>query len=140
MIVLDTNVISELMRPAPRPEVVMWVDRQAASTLYLTALTLAEIRYGIAALPSGRRRMALEAAFEDGIRPLFAGRVLDFDEPASLEYAALRAAAPGSGKAIGDIDALIAAIARTHRFMVATRDTAAFDAAGVSVLNPFEAA
>lgn len=137
MIILDTNVISELMRPSLEAAVVAWVDQQAASTLFLTALTLAEIRYGIAALPAGKRRRSLETAFEDGIRPLFAGRVLDVDEPASREYAALKAAARDAGRSIGDVDASIASIARAHRFMVATRDTAAFEAAGVRVVDPF---
>ena len=139
MIVLDTNVLSELMRANPQPAVLAWVDQQAASTLYLTSLNLAEIRYGLAALPRGKRRTILSAAFEDGIRPMFGHRVLDFDEAASKEYARLRAVARTKGKAIGDTDALIAAIARAHRFSVATRDVAPFEAAGLRVVNPFEA-
>ena len=78
MIVLDTNVVSELMRSAPSQSVIDWVDRQADITLYLTSLTLAEIRYGIASLPAGRRRSDLSDAFEHRIRPLFADRVLSF--------------------------------------------------------------
>lgn len=140
MIVLDTNVVSELMRPNPSAAVVAWVDRQAQSTLFLTTLSLAEIRYGIAALPAGSRRVGLDQVFEDQIRPLFDDRVLDFDERASREFAHLRADARARGAAIADVDALIAAVARVHQFDVATRDTAAFEAAGLRVINPFEAA
>lgn len=78
------------MRADPRPRVLQGVDQQAASTLYLTSLNLAEIRYGLAALPRGKRRTTLIATFEDGIRPMFGDRVLDFDEPAPKEYAAHR--------------------------------------------------
>lgn len=137
MIVLDTNVISELMRAQPSPSVVSWVDRQLDSTLYLTVLTLAEIRFGIAALPKGRRRTALTRAFEDGIRPLFADRILNFDEQASIEYAELRANAHRRGVALSDVDALIGAIVRTHRCQIATRDEGPFKAAGLHVINPF---
>ena len=137
MIVLDTNVISELMRAQPSPSVVSWVDRQLDSTLYLTVLTLAEIRFGIAALPKGRRRTALTRAFEDGIRPLFSDRILDFDEQASIEYAELRANARRRGVALSDADALIGAIVRTHRCKIATRDEGPFKAAGLHVINPF---
>lgn len=139
MIVLDTNVLSELMRPEPSATVVSWVDRQAEATLYLTSITLAEIRFGIAALPRGRRRKELGAAFEEGIRPLFGGRILAFDEAASVEYASLRADARARGQGIGDVDALIAATVRAHRFAVATRDVAPFQVAGVRVVNPFAA-
>ncbi|KYH45214.1 type II toxin-antitoxin system VapC family toxin [Branchiibius sp. NY16-3462-2] len=140
MIALDTNVISELMRREPDVRVVSWVDQQASATLFLTSLTLAEIRFGIAALPAGRRRTTLSTTFEDEIRPLFADRVLDFDEAASREYAALQANARKKGLAIGDADALIAATVRAHRFFIATPDEAPFEAAGVRVINPFAAA
>ena len=139
MIILDTNVLSELMRAAPEPTVVEWVDRQMRPTLFLTSLNLAEIRFGIAALPQGRRRSNLHEVFEESIRPLFGDRVLDFDEAASHEYAALRATARTAGQAIGDPDALIAAIARAHRFLVATRDTTPFEAAGAQVVDPWSA-
>lgn len=137
MIVLDTNVVSELMRLQPDPQVVSWVDKQAETTLYLTALTLAEIRFGIAALPAGSRRTTLRSVFEDAIRPLFADRVLSFDEAASREYAELRATARIRGRAIGDADALIAAVTRAHRFQIASRDTAPFTVADLEVINPF---
>lgn len=137
MIILDTNVVSELMRSSPHPGVVGWVDRQHDVTLFLTTITLGEIRFGIAALPPGRRRDALRETFEASILPMFGGRVLSFDEPASAAYAEIRADARERGRAIGDVDAMIAAIAREHRFAVATRDVAPFEAAGVSVIDPF---
>lgn len=137
MIILDTNVVSELMRARPEPAVVAWADRQAASTLYLTTLTLAEIRFGVAALPRGRRHTKLGAAFEDGIRPMFAGRVLDFDESASIAYAELRADARRRGVALGNVDAFIAAIAHSRGFIVATRDTSPFEGVGLRVIDPF---
>lgn len=138
MIILDTNVLSELMRANPEPRVVEWVDRQSELTLFITTITLAEIRYGIAALPRGKRRTALRTTFDEGIRPMFGTRVLDFDEDASIRYAELRSSMRAAGSAIGDVDAFIAAIARAHRFEVATRDVAPFAAAGVHVVNPFD--
>lgn len=138
MIILDTNVVSELMRARPDPIVVAWADRQAESSLFLTAISLAEIRFGIAALPRGRRRDTLSTAFENGIRPLFGNRILAFDEPASIAYAEIRAEAREDGLAIANVDAMIASIARVHRYDVATRDVAPFEVAGVRVTNPFE--
>lgn len=137
MIILDTNVVSELMRPRPLPGVVAWLDRQVGATLHLTTITLAEIRFGIAALPAGQRRDALGEAFEHRIRPLFGTRVLDFDEPASSAYAEIRADVRERGIAISDVDAMIAAIALANRFSVATRDVAPFEAAGIRVIDPF---
>ncbi|RNI22855.1 type II toxin-antitoxin system VapC family toxin [Flexivirga caeni] len=137
MIILDTNVVSELMRAHPQQCVIDWTDRQAPETLYLTTLNLAEIRFGIAALPRGARRTRLAAAFENGIRPLFGDRILGFDQPASIAYASLRADARTRGLAVGDADTLIAAIALAHRFAVATRDVAPFEATGLQVIDPF---
>ena len=138
MIVLDTNVVSELMGAAPEPRVIHWADSQVSTTLYLTSLTLAEIRFGIAKLPQGRRRDELDHAFEQRIRPQFGDRVLDFDEAASRHYAALRADARATGIAISGPDALIAATARVRKFQVATRDVAPFVGAGLSVINPWD--
>lgn len=138
MIILDTNVLSEPLRAAPSAHVAMWLDAQAIETLFLTAVSLAEIRYGIRALPDGRKRDTLHERFEDEVMPLFAGRILGFDERATAYYATLRARARTNGKAVGDFDALIAAIAARHDLIVATRDTAPFVAARVAVINPFE--
>lgn len=138
MIILDTNVVSEPLRPSPDQAVVAWLDAQMAETLFLTSITLAEVRYGIAALPSGQRRTSLGERLEGEVLPLFAGRILSFDEPATREYATIRAQTRAAGLAIGDFDALIASIATAHRFGVATRDVAPFEAAGIAtVINPF---
>jgi toxin FitB len=138
VIILDTNVISEPLRPKPSADVVAWLDAQAVETLYLTAISLAEVRYGIACLPEGARRQTLHDRFEGEFLPVFRGRTLPFDESATTAYAALRARARGQGQAIGDFDALIASIASVTGFTVATRDTAPFEAAGVAVVNPFD--
>jgi toxin FitB len=138
VIILDTNVISEPLRPKPSADVVAWLDAQVVETLYLTTISLAEVRYGIACLPDGARRWTLEKRFEGEVVPLFHGRTLTFDEPASTAYAALRAQARRQGRAIGDLDALIASIATATGFTVATRDTAPFEAVGIAVVNPFE--
>jgi predicted nucleic acid-binding protein len=140
VIILGTSVISEPLRPEPAAGVVAWLDAQAVETLYLTTISLAEVRYGIACLPDGRRRQRLHDRFEGEFVPLFQERTLTFDEPATTAYAALRAQARARGLAIGDFDALIASIARATGFTVATRDTAPFEAAGVTVINPFNAA
>jgi predicted nucleic acid-binding protein len=137
MIILDTNVISEPLRPRPNKGVVGWLDAQSAETVYLTTITVAEIRFGIASLPKGRRKQRLHDRFEGEFLRAFAGRTLVFDEPATSAYAALRARARHEGRSIGDFDALIASIAAVHGFIVATRDTAPFEAVGVSVVNPF---
>jgi predicted nucleic acid-binding protein len=138
VIILDTNVLSEPLRPAPDPRVIAWLDNQVVDTLYLTTITVAEMRFGIAALDAGRRRRTLAARFEDEVMPLFAGRVLPFDEPATRSYAVLRAAARASGQALGDFDAVVASIALAQAFGVATRDVAPFEVAGVTpLINPF---
>ncbi len=139
MIILDTNIISETMRPEPNQTVVTWLDRQHPHTLFLTTITVGEIRAGIACLPAGRRRERLSELFETEILRAFSGRILDFDEPASTSFARIRASMRAAGKSIGDFDALIASIADAHGFTVATRDVAPFTYAGIPVINPFEA-
>lgn len=138
MILLDTNVVSEPIGSRPDPRVVAWLDAQEPRTLYLTTITVAEIRFGIAVLPHGRRRDTLEERFETDIMPIFEGRILSFDEPATRSYAALRSSVRRRGRAIGDFDAVIAAIAQSRGYSVATRDSAPFEAAQVPVINPFE--
>jgi len=137
MILLDTNVISEPLRAMPDANVLAWIDAQIVETLYLCTISLAELRFGIAALPEGKRRNALHANVEQRVLPLFSGRILPFDESASLAYAALRARARNAGQAIAPIDGYIAAIAAAHGFAVATRDASPFDAAGLNVINPW---
>lgn len=137
MILLDTNLISEPLRAAPEPRVVAWLDAQPLETLFLSVVTVAELRYGVARLPNGRRRKALVERLETQVLPAFAGRILAFDLPATQAYADLMAKAQAAGQPIGQAFGLIAAIARTHGMTVATRDTAPFAAAGVSVIDPW---
>jgi hypothetical protein len=138
MVILDTNVISEPLKSAGDPAVLGWLDQQDIETLYLTAVTVAELRFGIAALPLGSRKRRLEEEFEQRILSLFKGRILPFDEPATVAYARIRAKAKIDGNAIGIADGFIAAIAAHHGFTVATRDTSPFEAAGIGVINPWE--
>jgi hypothetical protein len=137
MILLDTNVISEPLRAAPEPRVVEWLDVQALETLYLSVVTAAELRFGVARLPAGRRRDGLRERLETQVLPAFAGRVLTFDLAATQAYADLMAKAQAAGFAIGLADGYIAAIATVNGMTVATRDTTPFDAAGVSVIDPW---
>ena len=138
MIVLDTNVISEAMKPQPHPAVRAWLNDQAAETLYLSCVTLAELLFGIAALPAGKRKDMLALAV-DGLLELFQGRVLPFDTVAARQYAELAVIARAAGRGFPTADGYIAAIAVSRGFMVATRDTAPFQAADVAVINPWEA-
>ena len=136
MILLDTNVISEAMKPTPDDTVRAWLDEQAAETLYLSSVTIAELLYGIGALPAGKRKDRLTEAL-DGVMELFADRVLPFDIAAARRYADLAVKARAAGKGFPTPDGYIAAIAASRGFTVATRDTSAFDAAGVAVINPW---
>jgi toxin FitB len=138
MILLDTNVISELWKAAPDPNVFAWVDAQAIETLHLSAITVAELRFGLAAMPEGRRRTVYQERLETEVLPAFAGRVLAFDLDASRAYADLMARARAAGRSIGNADGYIAASAAAHGLMVATRDTGPFEAAGVRTANPWE--
>ncbi|EXJ15810.1 type II toxin-antitoxin system VapC family toxin [Imhoffiella purpurea] len=137
MILIDTNVVSEPLKASGNPDVRAWFDAQAIETLYLSTISLAELRFGIAVLPDGKRRELLQSSLETRVLPLFTGRILAFDEPASQSYAQLRARARAAGIAIAPADGYIAAIAASHGFAVATRDIQPFEAAGVVVINPW---
>lgn len=137
MIILDTNVVSEPLRPHPKRSVVEWLDAQSVETLYLTSISLAEVRLGIAVLPDSRRKTILHQRFEREVVPVFGDRILSFDAQASTHYAQLRANARTRGRTLGDFDALIASIAASHGFIVATRDTSPFEAVDIPVLDPF---
>ncbi len=139
MILLDTCVVSEPLRPAPEPRVIAWIDAQALETLFLSAVTVAELRAGVALLPAGRRRAGLQESLETRVLPLFAGRVLPFDLGCTPAYAELMAQARASGLAIASADGYIAAIAAANGLAVATRDTGPFEAAGAAVINPWQA-
>lgn len=136
MIVLDTNVVSEMMKPRPDSAVRAWFNGQAAETLFLPSIALAEILFGIAALPAGRRKDALAQAL-DGLMALFTGRVLPFDAEAARRFAELAVKARTSGKPLSTADGYIAAIAASREFLVASRDTAPFAAAGLTVVDPW---
>lgn len=136
MIVLDTNVVSEAMRPSAEPMVIDWLNRQPAETLFLTSVTLAELLFGISALPEGKRKNALASTL-DGLLKLFDERILPFETKAAQSYAALASDARAVGKGFPTPDGYIAAIAKATGFSVATRDTPPFDAAGVAVINPW---
>ena len=137
MIVLDTNVVSEAMKPEPHPAVRAWLNDQAAETLYLSSVTLAELLFGIAALPAGKRKDMLAQAL-DGLMGLFRDRVLPFDIDAARRYAELAVKAQTGGRGFPIPDGYIAAIAASRGFIVASRDTAPYEAAGVSVINPWK--
>ena len=140
MILLDTHVISEPLRLNGDPKVAAWIDAQVLETLYLSTVSLAELRYGITVLPEGKRKAALRTNLDERVLPMFDSRILPFDSESADAYAALRVRARAAGKSIGTADAYIAAIAAAHGFTVATRDTSPFEAAGVPVINPWEEA
>jgi toxin FitB len=140
MILLDTNVISEPQRQSSNARVVDWIDAQALETLYLSAITVAELRAGIALMPAGKRRDGLHENLEKRLLPLFTNRVLSFDMACTKAYAELLAKSRAAGLAVEMADAFIATIALANGFTVATRDTRPFEAAGLNVINPWEAA
>lgn len=138
MIVLDTNVVSEAMKPEPAPAARDWMDAQSAETLYITSVTVAELLFGVGVLPDGRRKQKLAATL-DGMLHLFEGRILPFDTDAARRYSDLAVAARNAGKGFPTPDGYIAAIAVAHGFTVASRDASAFEAAGIDVIDPWNA-
>jgi len=138
MILLDTNVVSEPLRHAPSARVIEWIDAQPLETLYLSAITVAELRTGVALLPAGKRRASLHDDLEKRVLPLFVGRVLPFDMACTNAYAELMAKARAAGLAVGTADGYIAASAAANGFTVATRDSSPFQAVGLAVINPWE--
>jgi len=139
MILLDTNVVSEPLRHAPEARVIEWLDAQPLETLYLSAITVAGLRAGVALLPSGKRRAGLHENLEKRVLPLFAGRVLPFDLLGTQAYAELMTRARSAGLAIAAVDGYIAAIAEANGLAVATRDTRPFEAAGATAIDPWHA-
>jgi predicted nucleic acid-binding protein len=136
MQVLDTNVVSEAMRPEPDPAVRAWLNEQSAETLFISSVTLAELLFGIGALPAGKRKSLLADAVE-GMLDLFDDRVLSFDADAARCYAQLAVAARLNGRGFPTPDGYIAAIAAARGFIVASRDTSPFEASGQQVINPW---
>ena len=138
MIILDTNVVSEAMKPEPNPAVRAWLNDQVAETLYLSSVSLAELLFSIAALPAGKRKDMLAQTL-DGLMGLFRDRVLPFDADAARHYAELAVTARSGGRGFPTPDGHIAAIAASRGFIVASRDTAPHEAARVAVINPWNA-
>lgn len=137
--VLDTNVVSELMRPAPAEPVLAWLSRVPPAQVCTTAVTLAEVRFGIARLPAGRRRSLLALAADD-VFGAFASRVLPFDADASACYADVVVERDLSGAPISGFDAQTAAICRLHRGVLATRNLGDFEGLGLHLVDPWTAA
>ena len=140
MVLLDTNVVSELMLDSPSPEVLAWVDDLPTHELFVTAVTEAEVRTGIAFLPEGARRQGLADAAERTLGGLFAGRILPFDSSAACIYADIAATRRATGRPISQSDCQIAAIARSCGMAVATRNVRDFSGTGVEVIDPWQRA
>lgn len=138
MIILDTNVLSALMRTAPDAAVVRWLDRQPAESIWITSITLFEVRLGLALLPRGRRKHALEAAFDQLLEEDLAQRVLDFDSAAAIEAASLAAARRKAGRPVDIRDTQIAGIALARRASLATRNVKHFQDLKVAVIDPWQ--
>ena len=138
MIVLDTNVISELARQAPDPGALSWLDSLEVSDVATTAVTAAELRYGVARLPDGHRKRELTVVIRGILTEDFHGRVLPFDERASVRYADIVAARQRIGRSIGVADAQVAAICRDLDGILATRNTADFEETGIELIDPWK--
>ena len=136
MILLDTNVVSEAIKPESHPSVRAWLDAQVAETLFLPSVTVAELLFGVGVLPNGKRKYVLAARI-GGLLDEFAGRILAFDLSAARLYADLAVKARATGKGFPAPDGYIAAIAAAHGFAVASRDRSAFEAGGLTVIDPW---
>ena len=140
MIILDTNVLSALMRIAPEAQIVRWLDHQPAESIWITAITLFETRLGLALLPKGRRRQSLELAFDRLLEEDLENRVLDFDSAAATEAAVLAAARQRAGRTVDMRDTQIAGIALSRRATLATRNVRHFQDLSVTVIDPWQTA
>ena len=138
MIILDTNVVSEVIKPVCDPNVATWFRAQNPTTLFISTITEAELLYGIEYLPTGRRRTNLLALIEKLLRERFAGRILSFDSVAARNYARIAAVRRSAGRPIATADCQIAAIARSRSASIATRDAGGFENCGVEVVNPWD--
>lgn len=140
MIILDTNVISELTRPSPDPGVISWLDSLPAQETAITAITAAELRYGVRRMPDGRRKLELSAAIDMLITADFRDRVEPFDVLAAEQYADVVTSRERAGRPVSTSDAQIAAICRVLNATLATRNTADFAGTGVHLIDPWQAA
>jgi len=137
VILLDTNILSELMRPAPAPAVEQWLAAQPDAGVFISAVTEAELRYGAALLPAGKKRTQLLAEIEGMLEEDFSGRVLPFDSLAAREFAKITSERRRSGTPISQADAQIAATARSRGASLATRNAQDFEGCGIEVVNPW---
>ena len=138
MIILDTNVVSEFMTSPPSTAVLEWLNAQEPTALYMTSISVAEICFGLNAMHQGRRRRLLEDRFERFIAAAFSSRLLHFDEAAARVFGEIKAYRKSIGRPLSDFDGQIAAIARVHRFSIATRNLSDFDHCLVDLIDPFD--
>jgi predicted nucleic acid-binding protein len=139
MTILDTNVVSEIMRPVPAPFVLRWICEQNSEELHVTAISMAEILYGIELLPRGKRQEILRAGAERLFQVVFMDRILTFDARAAREFSVIASSRRKQGRPMSEFDAQIAAIARAHGTALATRDVDDFEGCGLRLINPWNA-
>jgi len=137
MIILDTNIISELMKSAPDPSVLAWIGKQKPTNLAITAIGIAEIQRGILLLPKGKRRNNLDADFKSFIEKAFIGRILPFDEDAAYLYGQISSERMQSGFNVDAVDLMIAAIVKNYGALIATRNVKDFKDCGIDIINPW---
>ena len=138
MIILDTNVVSEPLKPAPNPTVVAWLNAQDPRSLFITSISLAELLSGLESLPAGKRKQALTQALSLQLMALFAERVLSFDARSATAFARVQAQAQRVGLPVSFADGCIAAIAQAHGFAVATRNVRDFQGTGIALIDPWK--
>jgi predicted nucleic acid-binding protein len=138
MIILDTNVVSELMKPLPAQSLLTWLDQQESDTLYITSVTIGEIMYGLHALPSGKRRTSLEVAFKQVLSEAFMDRSFPFDDAAAMMYGKIMGSCKEKGRVMSVCDGQIASIASHRHARLATRNVKDFEACKITLVNPFE--
>lgn len=138
MIILDTNVVSEFMTSPPASQVLEWLNAQSVTSLYLSTITIAEIGYGLRALPIGKRRKLLSERFDQFVATAFSERILSFDEDAANIYGEIMCHRKELGRPMSNLDGQIAAIARSKHFSVATRNIKDFEECQIELINPFD--
>ncbi len=137
MIILDTNVLSEMIRPRPAPEVTTWLDRQDPAELWITTITVAELLSGVARKPAGRRRESLRSVMSRLVDDVFGEKILGFDRAAAVEYAFVVSTRFATGRPVGTADAQIAAVCRVHAATLATRNLPDFVSTGIELIDPW---
>lgn len=138
MIILDTNVVSEIIRPIPSQQVLQWISSQPALLLYTTSITQAEMFYGMEVLAKGKKKKELDAALSGMFAEDFRNRVLSFDPSCAKHYAEIASGRKSLGRPISQFDAQIAAIARSRKAILATRNTVDFSDCGIKIVNPWD--